>query len=230
VRGADTTGHKVGVLLLLQLAAALTLPFILARAVTVGSPAYLTAVAEDAVQVRAAVLLACVGAGLTVYLGITLFPVLRRHSKAAALLFVVACSVSCVLDVVQAGTMLSMLALSSRFVEAGAVDSEVYEVVGAAVASARRAAHAMQLLAVAAWMVVFYGSMLRFRLLPRVLAVLGLAGISLQFGGVTLMLLLGQPLLSKLAMPLLPVQLAVAGWLLLKGFQETTIVQAGEPR
>ncbi|MCC3151592.1 DUF4386 domain-containing protein [Hymenobacter sp. BT770] len=219
-RSAFVTGRKVGILLLLQLAAALTLPFILAHAITVGSPAFLTAVAKESFQVRTAVLLSFVGSALTVYLGITAFPVFRRYSKSAALLFLVVCAVSCTLDVVQAGTIMSMLAISNRFVEAGAAaDSELYQVVAAAVASARRSAHATQLLAIGAWMFVFYVSLLRFQLVPRVLAVAGVIGVALQFTGVTLMMFLGYPSIGQMAMPLLPIQIAVAVWLIAKGFR-----------
>ena len=48
---AFTVGRRVGILLLLQLIAALTLPFILSKSITVGSPAFLTAVAEEAFQI-----------------------------------------------------------------------------------------------------------------------------------------------------------------------------------
>lgn len=217
-RSSFTTGRLVGILLLLQLAAALTLPFILSKPITVGSPAFLTAVAEHSFQIRMAVLLSFVGAALTVYLGITMFQELRLYSKPAALLFLVVCSLSCVLDMVHAGTILSMLSISNAFVTSGAVNSELYQVVGAAVASARRSAHATQLLAIGAWMFVFYISLLRFKLVPIVLSIMGIIGITLQFVGVTIMMFLGRSLISEIAMPLLPIQIAVAVWLIFKGF------------
>ena len=209
----------MGILLLFQLAAALTLPFILTKSLTVGTPAFLTAVAAHSVQIRGAVLLSFVGSALTVYLGVTAFQVFRRYSQSAALIFIVVCAVSCTLDLVQAGTVMSMLALSNKFVAAGAADSELYQVVGAAVASARRSAHATQLLAISAWMFIFYSSLLRFYLVPRVLAVIGVVGVALQFTGVTLMMFLGYPAIGQMAMPLLPIQIMVAVWLIVKGFK-----------
>ncbi|GAA4033158.1 hypothetical protein GCM10022409_16850 [Hymenobacter glaciei] len=217
-RGVFTIGRKVGILLLLQLAAGLTLPFILTHALTVGTPAFLTAVAKDSFQVRSAVLLSFVGSALTVYLSATVFPIFRRYSTSAALLFLVVCAVSCILDVVQAGTVMSMLAISNRFVEAGAVDSELYQVVGAAVASARRSAHANQILAIGVWMFFFYASLYRFRLVPRGLAAVGAIGVISQFVGVTLMMFIGYPAIGRMAMPLLPIQLAFIAWLIAKGF------------
>ena len=219
-RTAFTSGRKVGILLLLQLVAGLTLPFILSKALTAGTPAFLTAVARDSFQIRGAVLLSFVGSALTVYLGVTMFPVLRLYSKSAALVLLVVCAVSCTLDVVQAGTIMSMLAISNRFVDAGAIDSELYQVVGVAVASARRSAHATQLLGISTWMFVFYASLFRFLLLPRALAGIGGIGVISQFTGVTLMMFIGHPAIEPMAMPLLPIQITVAIWLIVKGFAE----------
>jgi len=221
-----TIGRKVGILLLLQLIAALTLPFILSKPITFGSPAFLTAVTENSFQIRSAVLLSFVGSALTVYLGITAFPVFRLYSKSAALLFLVVCAVSCTLDLVQAGTMMSMLSISNEFVNSGTAKSELYQVVGAAVASARRSAHSTQLLAIGAWMFVFYISMLRFKLIPRVLSVIGVIGVLLQFIGVTLMMLLGYRLIGQMAMPLLPIQITVGVWLIIKGFNNSALKPA----
>ena len=225
-RSALTIGRTVGILLLFQLASALTLPFILSKPITFGSPTFLTAAAAHSFQIRSAVLLSFVGSALTVYLGITAFQIFRLYSKSAALLFVVVCAVSCTLDVVQGGTIISMLSISNEFVTSGTTNSELYQVVGAAVASARRSAHTMQLLAIGAWMFVFYISLFRFKLVPRVLAGVGFIGITLQFIGVTSMMLLGYRSIGEMAMPLLPIQITVAVWLIVKGFTDPTLKPA----
>jgi hypothetical protein len=192
----------------------------MSKPITFGSPAFLTAVAEHSFQIRSAFLLSFLGSALTVYLGITAFQQFQLYSKSAALLFLVVCAVSCTLDVVQAGTIMSMLSISNQFVTSGAADSALYQVVGAAVASARRSAHYTQLLGIGAWMFVFYMLLLRFRLVPRVLAALGIIGVTLQFIGVTLMMFLGYPPIGEMAMPLLPIHITVAMWLIVKGFKE----------
>jgi hypothetical protein len=219
-------GRSVGILILFQLAAALTLPFILSKPITFASPTFLTAVAANSFQIRSAVFLSFIGSALTVYLGITAFQVFRLYSKSTALLFLVVCSVSCTLDIVQGGTIMSMLSISNQFVASKNATSEVYEVVAAAVSSARRSAHIMQLLGIGAWMFVFYISLFRFKLIPRMLAVIGLVGITLQFIGVTLMMLLGHHTIGEMAMPLLPIQIAVAVWLIIKGFNDPAVKAA----
>ena len=219
-------GRRVGILLLLQLIAALTLPFILSKPITLGSPAFLTAAAKHSFQIRSAVLLSFAGSALTVYLGITMFQVFRIYNKSVALLFLVVCAVSCTLDLVQAGTIMSMLSISNEFVASGATDSGLYQVIGAMAASARRSAHITQLLAIGAWMFVFYISLFRFKLIPRVLTAIGVIGVTLQFTGVTLMMLLGYRLIGQMAMPLLPIQITVAVWLIIKGFNNPALKPA----
>ena len=218
-----TIGRTVGILLLLQLIAALTLPFILSKPITVGSPAFLTAVTEHSFQIRSAILLSVVGSALTVWLGLTAFKAFMHYSQSVALLFVVVCAVSCILDLVHAGTIMSMLSISDKFVTSGAANPELYEVVGASAATARRSAHITQLIAIAAWMFVFYISLLRFQLIPRWLAAIGVLGVTLQFIGVTLMMFLGYRVIGEMAMPLLPVEITVALWLIIKGFSNPAV-------
>lgn len=219
-RSAKSIGRTVGVLLLLQLAAGLMVPFILLWPLTTGSPGFLTAAAENSFQIRSAVLLAFVGGALTVSLGVTALPAFRRYSNATAIWFLVICAVSFTLDAVHNATVMSMLSFSQHYVDGGAADSGLYNVVGVAVASARRWAHYSQLVAIGGWIFVFYTSLLRFGLIPRALAALGVVGIILQFIGVTLLMYLGYSTVGQMAMPLLPIQIAVAVWLMVKGFRE----------
>ncbi|HLM02334.1 MAG TPA: DUF4386 family protein, partial [Pyrinomonadaceae bacterium] len=197
MKSAKSVGRAVGVLLLLQLAAGLTLPFILMRPLAAGSPGFLTAAAENSFQIRAAVLLAFIGGALTISLGITSLPVFRRYGGATAIWFLVVCAVSCVLDAVHGAAAMSMLSFSQQYAGAGGTDSGLYQLTGAAVAAARRWAHVAQLVAVGAWIFVFYSSLLRFALIPRALAAVGLIGILSQFTGVTLMMFLGYGVIGE---------------------------------
>lgn len=220
MRTAKSTGRIIGILLLLQLAAGLMVPFILLGSLVAGSPGFLTAAAENSFQIRASVLIAFIGSALTLSLGIKALPVFRRHSNALALLFLAVCVVSCTLDVVHNATVLSMLSLSQEYVNGGAANPELYQALGVAVASMRRWVHFAQLVAIGGWIFVFYVSLLRFSLVPRLLAALGLVGIALQFTGVTLMMFLGSRVIGEMAMPMLPIQITVAVWLMVKGFKE----------
>ena len=229
MRSAKSIGRRVGILLLLQLAAGLIVPFILMRSIVAGSPAFLTAAAESSFQIRSAVFIAFVGGALTIGLGITALPVFSRYSNATALWFLAVCVISCTLDIVHNATVLSMLSLSRQYVSGGAAESGLYQALGATVASTRRWAHFAQLVAIGGWIFVFYSSLFRFALIPRALAALGVIGIALQFIGVTLMMFLGSRVIGEMAMPMLPIQIAVAVWLMVRGFNEQLPEVTAEP-
>ncbi len=229
-RSAKSSGRVIGVLLLLQLAAGLTVPFILLRPSIVGYPGFLAAAAENSLQIRSAVFISFVGAAMTVCLAIAALPVFRRYSSATALGFLAVCAISCTLDVVHNASVMSMLSLSQRYVEAGASDAGLYQALGAVVASTRRWAHYTQLVAIGAWIFFFYSSLWRFRLVPRALASLGLIGILLQFTGVTLLTFLGYGPEGRMAMPMGPIQIAAAVWLMAKGFDGASPTTGVEDR
>jgi hypothetical protein len=54
-----------------------------------------------------------------------------------------------------------------------------------------------------------------------VLSLIGVIGVVLQFTGVTLMMFLGMGVIGEMAMPLLPIQISVAVWLIVKGFNDS---------
>lgn len=223
MRTAKSVGRTVGILLLLQLVTGLMVPFILLLPLVPGSPEFLTSATEHSFQIRTAVFIFFIGGALTLSLGIIMLPVIRRHSNAIALWFLAVCLISFTLDIIHNATVLSMLFLSQHYVSGGAVDTRLYEIVGAAVASARRSAHVVQLVGIGAWIFTFYSSLFRFALIPRVLAALGLIGIISQFTGVTLMMLFGYNTIGQMAMPMMPIQIGVAVWLIVKGFNEPLI-------
>src|SRR4051812_28089174 len=93
-------GREIGVLLILQLAAGLVLPFVLIRSLIAGYPSYLDTAAASGGSVRAGVALATVGAALTVWIGIAMLPRLSGYSRPLAIAFTAVCLISGVLDLV----------------------------------------------------------------------------------------------------------------------------------
>ncbi len=222
MRSETSVGRTVGILLLLQMASALIFPFVLVGAK--GYPDFLESAATNAVQIRTGVALAFVGAALTLTLGVWMFPVLRQYSQRAALWFMAVCAISAALDAVHNASVMSMLSVSEKFIASGGADSALYQPWGAAAASIRRSAHVVQLVAIGAWMMTFYISLWRFRLVPRPLSVIGIIGVASQFTGVTAMMFLGYPSLGYLAMPLAPIHAATAIWLIVKGLPDDRFV------
>ena len=94
-----------------------------------------------------------------------------------------------------------MLSLSQEYAKAGAGKVDLF-----------------QALAVGSWIFLLCGLLYRFRLVPPALAAFGLVGSVFQITGVTLRALWGYPPEPRLAMPLAPAYVALAPWLIVKGF------------
>lgn len=217
MRSGMGDGRTVGIVLLLQMACALIVPFVLMDAMVRGYPGFLEAGAVNSGWIRAGVAVAFLGSALTVFLAVRMLPILREYSLTAAVWFLAICIVSAALDAVHNASVISMLSVSERFTASGGGDA-IYQAWGAAAGSMRRSAHIVQLVAIGAWMMSFYISLWRFNLVPRALSTLGIIGVASQFTGVTAMMFLGYPALGYLAMPLAPIHAATAIWLIVKGF------------
>ncbi len=127
------------------------------------------------------------------------------------------------LQAVDNGALLSILSLSQEYAQAGAAKSELFQSLGLVAGAARKWAHYSYLLVAVSWLFLLYCLLYRFRLVPRALAALGLVGCLLQISGVTLRGIFGYPPMTVLAMPLAPIHVAAALWLLVKGFPEIAL-------
>lgn len=214
-----SVGRITGILLLVHLAGGLMLPYILMLPVT-ASPDFLKTAAVNAGRMRAAVLLLFVSGAITGAVALTALPVFRRHGDRMAVLLVVLSAVNLALHAVENGTLLSMLSLSQAYAERSGADAALFHGLGTVVGTARRWAHFTHLLVVGSWIFTLFAVMWRSRLVPRLLAGLGMLTAALQVTGVPLRAVLGLEVVTPMAMPLAPVYLALAGWLMFKGFEE----------
>jgi hypothetical protein len=219
MRSAKSVGRTVGILLLLHLAAGLIVPFVMLHPLL--TPAgFLATAAGSSAQVRAAVLLLFGGSALAIAIAIAAFPVFRRYSSAMALWLLALAVAAFSLQAVDNAHLLSMLSLSQEYAKAGAAKADVFQPLAMVVGVARKWAHYTALLLVGSWIFLFCTLLYRFTLVPRVLAAFALVGSMLQITGVTLRGLLGYPPETRLAMPLAPAYVALAVWLMVKGFDE----------
>lgn len=212
-------GRIVGALLLLHLAAGLTVPFILLNPV-MAPPGFLANGASSPNQVRAVVLLFFVGSAIPIGIASTAWSVFRQYSSAMALSLLALAVASFSLQAVDNAHLLSMLSLSQEYAKVGANKAELFQTLAVVAGSARKWSHYSFLLVVGSWIFLLCSLLYRFRLVPRALAAFGLLGSIGQIAGVTLRGLLGYPPLTVLAMPLAPAYVALALWLIVKGFDE----------
>jgi hypothetical protein len=217
MRTAKSAGRLVGALLFAQLVG-LSLPFILLLPAT--ATGFLDNAAGLASQVKVAVLLLFANGALTIGIAIVAYPVFRTRGQTLALWFVAVSIIWCSVQAVDNAHILSMLSLSQQYAEAGTSNAELFRTLGAAMRATRRLVHYTELLIIDAWFFVFYSALFRFSLVPRGLAAFGLVMVLVHSAAITFPTFVGYSSVPPLGFSLALSHLAVAAWLVVKGFEE----------
>jgi len=212
-------GQLAGGMLLLHLALGLTAPFILLDPL-IARPGFLGRAAEFPAQMRTAVFLLFVGSALALGVTSASWRVFRNHSIPMALWLFGLAVATFSLQAVDNAHILSMLSLSQRYAESHGARQELFEGLAILIGAARKWSHYSALLTVGCWIVLFFALLFRFRLTPRWLSAAGLIGALMQIGGVSVRGLLGLSPETRLAMPLAPIYVLTAIWLMVRGFRE----------
>ena len=218
MKSSKSTGRLIGVLLFVQLAG-LIVPFVLLHPLTRGPRDYLTNAAAASFQIKVAVFLLFANCALTVGITIAAFRVFRQYSEVMALWLLAVSVIMFLLQAVDNVHVLSMLSLSQQYAQAGG-PAELFQTFAAVVGSTRRWAHYSELLVIDCWIFLLYSLLYRFALVPRALAVFGLLTVMLHFTAIPLRGLLGYSMVTLLGMPMGLGHLALALWLITRGFQE----------
>lgn len=215
---AKGTGRVVGVMLLVQMAAAFLVNQFLLGPVF-APPGFMANAAADPMKIRLAVLIGLGTGVLTAAIAIAASPVFRRQSRTMTLWFLVLAAANFALTAVENMNVMSLLSLSQAYAKAGAADPALFETLRGVVGSARNWAHYINLTVSGGMLLVMYGVLCRFALVPRALAGFGLGAVLLQLIAVT-MPLLGRPITFALLMPLALSHLTLSVWLMVRGFTE----------
>jgi len=184
-----------------------------------GSPGFLVNAAPHAPQIALSVLLGLAIGALPVAMAITAFPLFRQYAGGLALWFIVLASVSLAVAAVEQSSVMSMLSLSEAYTRAIAAEREPFQALRTVVASARNWSHFVGLIVGGSTLFTLYAALYRSRLVPRALAAFGLAAVLLQLIAVA-MPLFGNDVVFPMLAPLGVSQLALALWLIAKGFRE----------
>jgi hypothetical protein len=227
MRPAKSTGRIIGILLFVQLAG-LILPFVLLMPITTSG--FLENAAGIAFQIKVAVLHLFANGAVTLGIAIAAFPVLREYSVGMALWFLALSVIWFSMQAVDNAHILSMLSLSQQYAEGGASNAELFQTLGAVVRSTRRWAHYTELLVIDCWIFMLYSILYRFRLIPRALAAFGLITVIIHTTAITLPMFVGYPSVPLLGVSLGLSHIALALWLLVKGFEERLRGPTAEPR
>lgn len=218
MNSAKRQGRILGLLLLVQLAG-LIVPFVMLRALY-APPGFLESAAQGSQTIRWSLLLLLANGALTVGISLYAYPFLRATGEGLARWLVVVGIGWLVLQGVDNTHVLTMLSLSERYVAASGVPRDLFEALGALASSTRRTAHYTVLLAIGAWMLLFYSALFRTRAVPRLIPAIGVLAATLHLVGVSLPVLLGYRSLMQVAPGLAVSHGALFIWLLARGFAE----------
>jgi hypothetical protein len=153
------------------------------------------------------------------------FPVLRSHSPALALAFLAVTIMGATLSAVEQVGILAMRDFSEAYRAGDSAQQAMMESMRVAGAALRNGAHYVSLLVSGAILGTWYFCLLRFALIPRPLAALGLIAVALQLYSISQPILGGTVNFALLA-PLALAQLLQAGWLLAFGLRSVEVQQS----
>jgi hypothetical protein len=124
---------------------------------------------------------------------------------------------------------MSLFTLSQDYGKAAIADLGSYKLIGASVRSYWKWVHYTHLLIMVGWMFLFFATLWRMSLVPRVLAGLGLLTTLMQISGITLPQFLAypSPYPAAMGLPLAFVYVAVSVWLMMKGFGKREVSSSG---
>jgi hypothetical protein len=189
---------------------------------------YLVSVSANAGLVATGALLLFIGGAAATGVAISLYPVLRKYNGGLALGAVGFRTFEGVLRFVAVCGLLLLITLSQQFVKAGAPDSSYFQTLGVLlVAGYRWVANVGATLAFSIGCLLYYIIFYRTKLVPRWISGWGLvAGILTMLSCVLVMFGLVAPFSTGqivLAIPMLPQEMVLAVWLIVKGFNPSVI-------
>jgi hypothetical protein len=217
------TARITGILFIIATAASiLSLPFLQ----SINASTYLVDVSANGNLVTAGAMLLFIAAAASASIAISMYPILRRNNPGLALGAVGFRLIEAVFYIVGVVGLLSLLTLSQEFVSAGAPASSYYQALGAlTLAGYHLAGNVASLLSFSLGALMYYIIFYRTRLVPRWLSGWGLIAISLTMvSGVLVMFNLVAPMSTGqvvLNLPIAVQEMALAVWLIVKGFNTT---------
>ncbi|MDD1770498.1 MAG: DUF4386 domain-containing protein [Methanomassiliicoccales archaeon] len=189
---------------------------------------YLVSVSANSGLVATAALLLFIGGAAAIGIAISLYPVLRRRNEGLSLGSVGFRTVEGALDIVAAMGLLLLITLSQQFVRAGAPDPSYFQTLGVLIVSGFHwVANVGKLMAFSIGALLYYVVFYRTRLVPRWLSGWGIvAAVLTMVSALLAMFDLIAPFSAAqvvLNLPILPQELVLAVWLIVKGFNPSAV-------
>jgi hypothetical protein len=189
---------------------------------------YLVSVSTNSGLVATGALLLFIGGAAAIGIAISLYPVLRKYNEGLAFGAVGFRTVEGLFDFVGVLGLLILITLSQQFVKAGAPDSSYFQTLGVLIDGGYHwTSNVVKLMAFSIGCLLYYIIFYRTKLIPRWLSVWGIvAAIFTMLSALLTMYGLIAPFSTAqviLNLPILPQELVLAVWLIVKGFNPSVI-------
>ncbi len=188
---------------------------------------YLVRVSTNGGLVETGALLLFIGGAAAIGIAISLYPILRKHNEVLALGSVGFRTVEGMLNFVSVLALLVLITISQQFMNAGAPDSSYFQTLGVLTVSGFHwAVNVVKLMVFSMGCLLYYIIFYRTKLIPRWLSGWGIvAAIMTMLSALLVMYGLIAPFSTAqiaLNLPILPQELVLAVWLIVKGFNPST--------
>jgi hypothetical protein len=193
----------------------------------INDPDYLITVSENSSMVIVGGLLEMIMAFAVIGIAVCMYPVLRKYNESLALGAVSFRVIEGILGMFAVISMLSLITLSQEYLAAGAMNDSPFVPLGTLVLSFRHWAGILGPIAFILAALMYYYIFFKSTLVPRWLSVWGLIGVPLWLTG-ELLILFGvtdsfSTMVVVLDLPIALNELALAVWLIAKGFNPSAI-------
>ncbi|MCX7034707.1 MAG: DUF4386 domain-containing protein [Arenimonas sp.] len=182
-----------------------------------GGEGYLRNGAGMSHRFGASVLMALFTSTLGLAATVIAWPLFRRVSPGLALAGLMLTGIGFATTVAEQASFLSMLSLSLQYAQHPGADPLQFELMRGVVSAARNWIHYLDKIVGGAGLGVTYVLLYRGRLVPRIIAALGVLAVLSQMSGISMELFLRDLPMLMLA-PLALMQLVLCLWLLARGF------------
>ncbi len=191
------------------------------------APDYLLQFSANKTQVITGALFVLIMGVALVMVPVMMFPILKRQHKALALGYVVFRALEAVTYIAVVISWLLLITLSQEFVKAGAPDASYFQTLGALLLEAENWINPILDIVFILGALMFYYLLYQSKLIPRFISVWGLiaatpylaAGLLGMFGLISPMSTTRIVMVAPLALQ----EMALAVWLIVKGFNSSAI-------
>ena len=187
-----------------------------------GAPNYLSIVSANSMTVAIGAILWLMAVVGDAAHGVLMFPILKPHSERSAIGYLAARIVDAIFSAVMVLFILLQIPLGGEYAKAAAADASFLQSLGTLFTQAQLYAYQIGMSALGVSGVVLCSTLYKARLLPRWLALWGLAGYAIIFCGM-LSEIMGSGLGLASSLPGGLWEVFVGVWLIVKGFSSPVI-------